>query len=286
MKNKFQKLSIIIFSLCVLIGCNNESIMKNNNASTQPKESQLVSIVSTDENNAETITNRSSTTQLKESQIVSTMNTDESSTEDTINKFFFQDISIKNQYDYEGSIWGNAIHANKIVEGLSEPVEKGELPVKATLTVTEVAPLTKGKIYELKFVILGEEVDPSFKETKLYLWVTNEAIYYFSPPDNFDYKEFVIDNRFDDLAYAKMLEETGQLPSDEETLIRCYDTNMNIQDDPGETQILIENDICTYNTHHNSGHFTKYEWKIDEGLVYYASGYGAAREGMRLRLVK
>jgi len=34
---------------------------------------------------------------------------------------------------------------------------------------------------------------------------------------------------------------------------------------------------------HNSGHFTKVVWKKGVGLVEYAAGYGAERDGYRLK---
>jgi hypothetical protein len=191
-------------------------------------------------------------------------------------------MGTKAQYDYEGSIWGMAIDENAYLE---EYVQE-ELFAKATLTVTEVAQLTKGKVYELNFFIHGEEVSPKFRETNIHLWVTNEAIYYLTPPDDFDYQKCMVDGKFDYLVYAKVLEETRQLPSDDKTRMLCYETNMEVQDGAYETTISVEGDTCTYSTVHDAGHFIKYEWKAGKGIDYYAYGYGGEREGMRLMRVE
>ncbi|WP_162862505.1 hypothetical protein [Acetivibrio cellulolyticus] len=258
MKNRFLKLLIIIFISWVLVGCSNKDKIQNNPSSDQPKKSQTVSVMRTDKN----------------------------SPEETINDFFFKDIPKKKQYVYEGTIWGEALIAKEQSE---EAYSVEEVKIKANLTITDISKLIEGKIYELDFTILGEKVSPAFREQKLFLWVTREEIYELSPTENFNTKDLIIDGRFDDLAYAKILEKTGQLPSDDKNLIRfCY-KDMNFKDSENpllQTEISVKNNICTYNRTHNSGHFEKYVWEIHEGLTYYSLGYGAKKSGMRLMYVK
>jgi hypothetical protein len=200
--------------------------------------------------------------------------------------FSFKIFLQKKQYVYEGTIWGDALLANEHSE---EAYSVEEVRIKATLTITEICKLIKGKIYELNFTILGKKVSPEYREQKLFLWVTKKAIYILNTTENVNAKDFVINGRFDDLAYAKMLEKTRQLPSDDKYLIRfCYN-DMNFKDSENplwKTEISLKNNICTYNSIHNSGHFEKYVWKVHEGLTYYSFGYGAKKVGMRLKCVK
>ena len=50
-----------------------------------------------------------------------------------------------------------------------------------------------------------------------------------------------------------------------------------------KTTIRLKGDLCTYEASHPSGHFTTVVWKKGVGLVEFAMGYGAAREGFRLK---
>lgn len=287
MKNKLKKIWSIIISLCIifslwgLTGCNTKETIQNDYRLTEFEESQTVSSERTDGNSEETDLSQVSS-ESYETQEVSAISDDGRDEENTVNKYFFPGMGTKAQYDYEGSIWGMAIDENAYLE---EYVQE-ELFAKATLTVTEVAQLTKGKVYELNFFIHGEEVSPKFRETNIHLWVTNEAIYYLTPPDDFDYQKCMVDGKFDYLVYAKVLEETRQLPSDDKTRMLCYETNMEVQDGAYETTISVEGDTCTYSTVHDAGHFIKYEWKAGKGIDYYAYGYGGEREGMRLMRVE
>jgi len=47
--------------------------------------------------------------------------------------------------------------------------------------------------------------------------------------------------------------------------------------------IEVKGDLCVNLDEHPSGHFTKIVWKRGVGLIEYAMGYGAAREGFRLK---
>jgi hypothetical protein len=47
-------------------------------------------------------------------------------------------------------------------------------------------------------------------------------------------------------------------------------------------QLTVKGDRSTYEWTHNSGHFTRAIWQRGLGLVEYAQGYGARRDGFRL----
>ncbi len=53
-----------------------------------------------------------------------------------------------------------------------------------------------------------------------------------------------------------------------------------------KTTIRLKGDLCVYEASHPSGHFKKVVWKKGVGLVEYASGYGAMKDGFRLKREK
>ena len=53
-----------------------------------------------------------------------------------------------------------------------------------------------------------------------------------------------------------------------------------------KTTISLKGDLCVYDSSHSSGHFKKIVWKKGVGLVEYASGYGARKDGFRFKREK
>jgi len=50
-----------------------------------------------------------------------------------------------------------------------------------------------------------------------------------------------------------------------------------------ETNIAVQGDRCTYQWSHSSGHFLTIVWQKRAGLIEYAQGYGARKDGFRLK---
>jgi len=55
------------------------------------------------------------------------------------------------------------------------------------------------------------------------------------------------------------------------------------EEGPWRTTIEIKGDACIYLTSHDSGHFGKFVWKEGVGLIEHSSGYGAMKDGFRLK---
>jgi hypothetical protein len=51
------------------------------------------------------------------------------------------------------------------------------------------------------------------------------------------------------------------------------------------TTISLKDDLCVYDSIHPSGHFKRIVWKKGVGLIQYDSGYGAMKDGFRLKRV-
>jgi len=284
-KIKSSILVLKVFGICLTIiiafaGCGNKETLNTN-------QSQADQVKKSD--NSESLDSKGSTStsskndkdaQLDENLRISS---DTSDKKESFNQFFFKDILAKKQYNYEGTVWGD----NILEENRSEEVDdEGRVKVKANLIISEIAKLNKGKIYELDFSVNGAKNNTKEKGEKLYLWVTEDKIYYLSPSDNSDYKDLIENGQFNDLKYAKKLEESGKLPSTDKTLIRCSNDNINFNDGPWETEITIKDNTCTYITSHSgAGHYSEFVWEIGKGLTSYSWGYGAMREGIKLNLV-
>jgi len=52
-----------------------------------------------------------------------------------------------------------------------------------------------------------------------------------------------------------------------------------------ETKIDVKVDLRVVDSSHPSGHFRKIVWKKGVGLIQYDSGYGAAKDGYKLKRV-
>ena len=73
-------------------------------------------------------------------------------------------------------------------------------------------------------------------------------------------------------------------PAFEEGDIRAIASGkLNFEEGSYTTKIDVKVDECTYLTSHNSGHFTKFVWKKGVGLIEHSSGYGAMKDGFRLK---
>jgi len=55
------------------------------------------------------------------------------------------------------------------------------------------------------------------------------------------------------------------------------------EDGRSSARLAVKNDRSTYEWTHPSGHFTRATWQRGLGLVEYAQGYGARRDGFRLK---
>ena len=83
---------------------------------------------------------------------------------------------------------------------------------------------------------------------------------------------------------AKKISATDKPPAFEEGDIRGI-TNGKLKHEDGSwtTKIEVKGDECIYLTSHDSGHFRKIVWKNGVGLIEHSSGYGAMKDGFRLK---
>jgi len=146
-----------------------------------------------------------------------------------------------------------------------------ETPLTARVVTTRIARMPWGAIFKIEFADLKSRA-PEKREIPppRYFIVTDDRI--------------VLLNEEDNDAAAKKISGLEKPPEFEPgNVYGITSGKFTHEDGPWTTTIDVKGNECTYLTSHNSGHFTKIIWKKGVGLVEYASGYGAEREGFRLK---
>jgi hypothetical protein len=158
---------------------------------------------------------------------------------------------------FRGTEWGDEI-------------QQEEIPLTARVITTRVAKMPWGAIFKMEFTDLKSHAPKKREIRPDYFIVTDDRI--------------VLLNEEDNDAAVKKISGMDKPPAFEESDVRGITSGkFNHEDGPWTTTIEVKGDECTYLASHNSGHFTKIVWKKGVGLVEYAAGYGAKRDGYRLK---
>jgi hypothetical protein len=161
---------------------------------------------------------------------------------------------------FRGTEWGDEI-------------QQEEIPLTARVVTTCVAKMPWGAIFKIEFTDLKSRAPKKREIRPDYFIVTDERI--------------VLLNEEDNETAVKKISALDKAPTFEDGDVRGITSGrLNFEDGPWTTTLEIKGDECTYLTSHNSGHFTKIVWKKGVGLIEYAGGYGAERDGYRLKRQK
>lgn len=151
-----------------------------------------------------------------------------------------------------------------------EEIEQEKIPLTARVVTTRAAKMPWGAIFKIEFTDLKSRAPKKREIPPLYFIVTDDRI--------------VLLNEEDNDAATKRISAMEKPPEFEQGYIYGITSGkFTHEDGPWTTTIEIKGDECTYLASHNSGHFTKVVWKKGVGLVEYAAGYGAERDGYRLK---
>ncbi len=154
----------------------------------------------------------------------------------------------------------------------SDEISAGEIPLTARVVTTRVAKMPWGAILKIEFADLKSR-SPKKREIRPdYFIVTDDLIVLLHEENN-------------DAAIKKISAMDKPPEFDPGDVYGITTGKFNREDGPWTTTIELKGDECTYLASHNSGHFTKVVWKKGVGLVEYASGYGAMKDGYRLKRV-
>src|SRR6266496_6219009 len=160
---------------------------------------------------------------------------------------------------FRGTEWGDEI-------------QQEEIPLTAQIVMTRVAKMPWGAIFKIEFADLKSRAPKKREIRPDYFIVTDDRIVLLHEENN-------------DAAIKKISAMDKPPEFDPGDVYGITTGKFSREDGPWTTTIELKGDECTYLTSHNSGHFTKVIWKKGVGLVEYASGYGAMKDGYRLKRV-
>jgi hypothetical protein len=149
---------------------------------------------------------------------------------------------------------------------------QGEIPLIARMITTRVANMSWGAIFKIEFVHLKSRAPEKRELRPEYFIVTSDRIISLNEENNDE--------------AAKKIAGMEKLPAFEEDNVYGITTgHFTHQEGLWKTTISLKGDLCVYDSVHPSGHFRRIVWKKGVGLTQYDSGYGAAKDGFRLKRV-
>ena len=161
---------------------------------------------------------------------------------------------------FRGTEWGDEI-------------QQDEIPLTARVVTTRVAKMPWGAIFKIEFTDLKSSAPQKREIRPDYFIVTDDCI--------------VLLNEEDNDAAVKKISALDKPPDFEPGEVYGITTGKFTHEDGlWKTTINVKGDLCVYDSSHPSGHFKKIVWKKGVGLVEYASGYGARKDGFRFKREK
>jgi hypothetical protein len=147
---------------------------------------------------------------------------------------------------------------------------QGEIPLTARVVTTRIAQMPWGAIFKIEFVDLKSSASEKREIRPDYYIATNDQIILLNEENNDE--------------AAKKIAAMDKPPSFEKNNVYGITSGRFTHKEVlWETTITVRGDLCTYDSVHPSGHFKRIVWKKSVGLVQYDSGYGAAKDGYKLK---
>ena len=161
---------------------------------------------------------------------------------------------------FRGTEWGDEI-------------QQDEIPLTARVVTTRLARMPWGAILKIEFTNIKSRAPQKREIRPDYFIVTDDRI--------------VLVNEEDNDAAVKKISALDKPPEFEPGDVYGITAGkFGHEDGLWKTTISVKGDLCVYNSSHPSGHFKKIVWKKGVGLVEYASGYGARKDGFRFKREK
>jgi hypothetical protein len=148
----------------------------------------------------------------------------------------------------------------------------GDIPLTARVVTTRIAQMSWGAIFKIEFVDLKSHAPQTREIRPDYYIATHDRIVLLNEENNDD--------------AAKKIAAMDKPSAFEENNI-CGITSGQFKHKEGlwETTISVKGDQCVFDSVHPSGHFRRIVWKKGVGLIQYDNGYGAAKDGFKLKRV-
>jgi hypothetical protein len=158
---------------------------------------------------------------------------------------------------FAGTEWGDEIGSK-------------DLPLSANVVTTRIAQAPWGAIFKISFDKIGSRAQAKREISPIYYIATDD--------------EIVLLNEEKPEDAARKLAAEPKPPTFDPSYVHGLSKGTRKSSDTlTETNIVVKGDRCTYQWSHNSGHFTTIVWQKGVGLIEYAQGYGARKDGFRLK---
>lgn len=157
---------------------------------------------------------------------------------------------------FRGTEWGEEID--------------GDIPLIARVVTRRIAQAGWGAVFKVEFTDIESRAPTRREISPEYFVVTDDRI--------------ALLNESDNEAAARRIAGMPQPPTFDDADIYAIDYGrFTHADPPWTTTVEVKADRCIYQASHNSGHFKTVVWQKGVGLVEYAMGSGAHRDGFRLK---
>lgn len=148
----------------------------------------------------------------------------------------------------------------------------GDIPLTARAITTRSAQMPWGAIFKIEFVDLTSGASEKRQIGPDYFIVTDDRIVQMLEENN-------------DEAVKKISAMDKPPAFEENDICGISSGHFKHQETLWQTKIDVKGDLCVFDSSHPSGHFRKIVWKKGVGLIQYDSGYGAAKDGYKLKRV-
>src|SRR5262245_1867557 len=154
-----------------------------------------------------------------------------------------------------------------------DDIQQEEIPLTARVVTTRLAKMPWGAIFKIEFTDVESRASQKREIRPDYFIVTDDRI--------------VLLNEEDNDAAVKKISALDKPPEFDPREIYGITTSKSEHEDGlWKTTVSVKGDLCVFDSSHPSGHFKKIVWKKGVGLVEYANGYGARKDGYRLKRQK
>jgi len=151
-----------------------------------------------------------------------------------------------------------------------DEIESKDLPLSARVVITRIAAAPWGAIFKVSFENIVSRAKNRREISPVYFVTTDDEI------------ALLNEEKPEDV--AKKLAADANPPKFDPADVRGISKGTRKSSDTlTETNITVKGDRCTYQWSHNSGHFSTIVWQKGVGLIEYAQGYGARKDGFRLK---
>jgi len=158
---------------------------------------------------------------------------------------------------FHGTEWGDELGPDKIA-------------LRARVVTTRIAKMAWGSIFKIEFADLNSRAPQHREIPAEYLIVTDDRI-------------VLLNEENDDEAMEKIAAMDKPPVFEEGNVYGITTGRFRHQEGNWKTTIELKGDRCVFDSTHPAGHFKKIVWKKGVGLIEYSSGYGAMKDGFRLK---